>query len=192
VNGIVNIYDLNFAMGGPISQDKLWWFSAHRHWGQEIGAPNVYENGAHGQPGYRFVPDLTKPVSAFQWNQSDNIRVTWKVTERAKLSISHDFQFNCPCTLNLAQGTTSWEAANESRWRSNMSQMTWTYPATNNLLFSAGGTVLIARYHVQPPKGAPTRTTAMISVLEQTGVAGAAPANFRYNAPATTHRDTRG
>lgn len=191
VNGVKNIYDLNGAMGGPFRRDKLWWFSAHRHWGQELLVPNLYRNATHGSPTYTFTPDLSQPVTGYQWNQSDNVRVTWKVSERNKVTISHDFQFNCPCTLSLANGNTAFEAANESRWRSNLSQATWTYPATDRLLFSAGGTVLIPRYHNQPPKEAPSRTTSMISVLEQTGVVGGAPANFRYNVPANTNRDTQ-
>src|SRR5712691_2583631 len=124
VNGIDDIYDLNGAMGGPLRHDKVWWFSAHRHWGQELLVPNLYQNATPLSPTYTFTPDFSKPVTGYQWNQSDNVRVTWKVSERNKVTISHDFQFNCPCTLSLANGNTAFEAANESRWRSNMSQAT--------------------------------------------------------------------
>jgi hypothetical protein len=191
VNGIDDIYDLNGAMGGPLRHDKVWWFSAHRHWGQELLVPNLYQNATPLSPTYTFTPDFSNPVTGYQWNQSDNVRVTWKVSERNKVTVSHDFQFNCPCTLSLASGNTALEAANESRWRSNMTQSTWTYPATDKLLFSAGATVLIARYHNQAPSIAPPRDSSMISVVEQTGLAGGATAGFRYIAPATTNRDTQ-
>src|SRR5439155_1046414 len=145
----------------------------------------VPKDGGNRNAGYFLANYAGKKL------QGDNIDDELRGRGLNTVTISHDFQFNCPCTLSLASATTALEAANESRWRSNMTQSTWTYPATDKLLFSAGATVLIARYHNQAPSIAPPRNSSMISVIEQTGLAGGATAGFRYIAPANTNRDTQ-
>ena len=186
VNAIHNIYDLNGFAGGPFQLDKLWWFTSHRHWGQELNIPNVFRNASQGSPNYLFTPDMTQPVTAYQWNQADNVRVTWKASQRHKFTFSHDFQLNCPCNLRNADGATALEAMYEQLWVNNLSQSTWTFPMSSRLLFSAGATVMWARFGNRAPVDAPPRARSEISVVEQTGVAGGAPAGFRYNAPGST------
>jgi len=44
INKVINVYDMNGAVGGPISRDKLWFFTAHRRWGTSSQYPNFYRN----------------------------------------------------------------------------------------------------------------------------------------------------
>jgi hypothetical protein len=100
VNGVDDVYDINGAFGGPISKDKLWFYTAHRHWGDTTRVANVYLNATQGGPLY--TPDLTRQARSIEHNQSDNLRLTWQVTPRNRITISEDYQHNCSCQVGLA------------------------------------------------------------------------------------------
>ena len=53
---IRDIYDVNGALGGPIMRDKLWFFTAHRHWGDTIRGAILRECRLAGQL------DVTRPT----------------------------------------------------------------------------------------------------------------------------------
>ena len=56
---IVKIFDGAFTLGGPIKQDKLWFFTAQRVWGNRNQVPGVFYNLTQGTPFY--TPDLSRP-----------------------------------------------------------------------------------------------------------------------------------
>jgi hypothetical protein len=83
-DSILKIYDASGALGGPIVRDKLWFFTAHRYWGYEqIRTNTFYEKD---QSTFVFTPDLTRPGTETQRNVSDDIRLTWQMSPKNKLS----------------------------------------------------------------------------------------------------------
>jgi hypothetical protein len=83
-DSILKIYDASFALGGPLVRDRLWFWTAHRYWGyQQIRTNTFYESD---QSTFVFTPDFTRPGTETQRNISDDIRLTWQMSPRNKLS----------------------------------------------------------------------------------------------------------
>lgn len=178
VNEVGHIYDVNGAVGGPLKRNELWFYSAHRAWGETARVANLFKNATQGAP--TFTPDFSRPAYEESWFRSNNIRFTWQATQKHKITASYDLQASCLCSFNLAQitggpGSQAYEASNRTRFPAiSLTQSTWTYPATNRLLFSAGVTWLRQNW----PRGVQDGVTLdHISTLEQS-------TGFRYNAPA--------
>ena len=145
-----------FAIGGPIQQDKVWFFAAFREGVTQFYPTNRYFN-ANKQPAYvpggpllrpvtadtsyLFAPDLAKPAFTDEFARDVTIRVTAQVAQKHKLNYSILHQPNCNCVYNLLQAVPvlSPEATGEHRYNPNYVQNgAWTYPASNRLLFEAG------------------------------------------------------
>src|SRR5262245_60847046 len=83
-DSILKIYDASGAFGGPLQKDRLWFWTAHRYWGYEqIRTNTFYESN---QSTYVFTPDRSRPGTERQRNASDDVRLTWQMTPRNKLS----------------------------------------------------------------------------------------------------------
>ena len=83
-DSILKIYDASGALGGPLVKDRLWFWTAHRYWGyQQIRTNTFYESD---QSTFVFTPDFTRPGTETQRNISDDIRLTWQMSPRNKLS----------------------------------------------------------------------------------------------------------
>ena len=50
VPGLIKNYDTNFALGGPIVRDKLWFFANARTFGSASQVPGLYGNANAGNP----------------------------------------------------------------------------------------------------------------------------------------------
>src|SRR5437899_2209244 len=83
-DSILKIYDASGALGGPLMKDKLWFFTAHRYWGYEqIRTNTFYEKN---QSTFVFTPDFSRPGTETQRNVSDDVRLTWQMSPKNKLS----------------------------------------------------------------------------------------------------------
>ena len=83
-DSILKIYDASGALGGPLMKDKLWFFTAHRYWGYEQIRTNMFYE--KDQSTFVFTPDFTRPGTETQRNVSDDIRLTWQMSAKNKLS----------------------------------------------------------------------------------------------------------
>ena len=61
VNTTKRTYDANAAIGGPIVQDKLWFFTSHRVFGYQNCLADNWSNLTQNTPFY--TPDLSRPAS---------------------------------------------------------------------------------------------------------------------------------
>jgi Carboxypeptidase regulatory-like domain len=88
-DSILKIYDTSFALGGPLKQDKLWFWTAHRFWGYEqIRTSTFYEKNPFDLV---FDADPNRPGTETQENVSDDIRLTWQISPKNKLSVYYNF-----------------------------------------------------------------------------------------------------
>jgi Carboxypeptidase regulatory-like domain/TonB-dependent Receptor Plug Domain len=72
-----HISDYNFAIGGPIRRDRLWYFTTFRRIAtNEIVANNFYKDGRPG------IED--------QWIYNMLLRTTWQMTQKNKLTAYYD------------------------------------------------------------------------------------------------------
>lgn len=57
---VERIYDAGMTVGGPLRQDRLWFFGAFRHWGTKNPSIGLFLNANQG--GMFFEPDLQRPA----------------------------------------------------------------------------------------------------------------------------------
>ena len=83
-DSILRIHDLSGAIGGPLKKDKLWFWTAHRFWGYEqIRTNTFYEKNPFD---FVFDPDPDRPGTESQHNVNDDLRLTWQISPRNKVS----------------------------------------------------------------------------------------------------------
>lgn len=139
-NALKRLYDYSFGFGGPIKRDKLWFYTAHRWQGSEVWIP-VYYNKLP-KDSWFYEPDLSKQANNRSPYVTNAVRLTWQATEKQKLSFHFDNQGgNCQCFNSLSATVTPEAAANHKYGPQYLGYGTWTYPATNRLLFEATASV---------------------------------------------------
>src|SRR5580765_4612718 len=74
---VAHIQDFNFSLGGPIMKEKLWFFGTWRY----ISTDQIVANN--------FYPD-GRPGVVEQWIQNQQLRLTWQVNSKNKLTAYHD------------------------------------------------------------------------------------------------------
>jgi hypothetical protein len=164
-------YDVAGGVGGPVSRDKLWLFVDARRWEAFSEYPGIYYNKQKGSLFY--TPDLNTPGYSGTYTKSVGARLTWQATTKSKFSFTTHYENTCNCFFQLNLGLVSPEAARSDRyWPYKIAQVNWTHPATNRLLFQAGGLVVGSRFYTDQNVG----STNDISILDRLR-------NFRYGAP---------
>ena len=83
-DSIKNIYDTSFAIGGPLKRDKLWFWTAYRFWGYEQIRTNTFYEGNPND--FVFDPDQSRPGTETQENGSLDLRLTWQISPKNKIS----------------------------------------------------------------------------------------------------------
>jgi hypothetical protein len=143
-------YDVGGGVGGPIQQDKVWFFFSLRSWIASDFYPGNYFNATPGTLFY--TPDLSRPVYDENRYRETRFRATWQASQKDKIVAMFGNEWNCNCPGSYALGTTlrSPEAAVNSVYRPNwQSQVIWTRPVTNRLLLEAGTVVVNGKLNVE-------------------------------------------
>jgi hypothetical protein len=147
VNKELKVWDFNPTLGGPIAKDRVWFFSAYRHWGEKNTIAGMYYN--LNPSGFSYVPDLAHPADFDQWNWSALGRLTWQISPRNKVNGHFDRQQRASNPAGSA--TTSPEAGtshiNDPEY---LTQITWSSPVSNRFLLEAGATVYRTDWYAQP------------------------------------------
>jgi len=140
VDRVNYIYDFNPAAGGPIRQDKLWFFGAYRQWETNQYMAGLYYNKS-------TVPwikedDFTRPAYEGDEDYNGSIRLTWQASPRNKVSAQHQEALQIRdhfYTQSSTNRTQSPEATiNYYADPSRLTQVGWNAPWTNRVLFEAG------------------------------------------------------
>jgi hypothetical protein len=161
------LYDFNPGVGGPLAQDKLWFFAAGR-WARTSNytGSGVYYNKNAGNPhSWTYDPDLTRPVYNDVDSNGQNLRLTWQANQRNKFAAYYDSQRKCMCPGYLF-GLTSPEAADTLHYPVNdMLTTSWTSAVTNRLLVEVRSGLRRERFHFDQPD-----TLRLTNVIEQGGI----------------------
>jgi hypothetical protein len=141
---IKKFYDVSGGGGGPIRQNRLWFFGAARKSVTQQYAAGIFWN-RHTQPqSLLYEPDLSRPAHSNDFYRDYSLRLTWQAAEKHKIVVGGSFQANCNCVYALfrPQGgpLVTPEAATEHAYDPAYNiTTTWTYPATNRLMFMVAG-----------------------------------------------------
>ena len=139
---IKTLYDLGGGIGGPIKKNKLWFSFGQRWFTTRSYLPGNYFNKLQGTLFYE--PDLSRPAYTEDYYRETSLRATWQVSQRNKLNLTYVTEGNCNCFWAIQNALTAPEAAGAHLYQPNYRlQTSWNLPATNRLLFEAGGTAVI-------------------------------------------------
>jgi hypothetical protein len=170
------IWDVGIGGGGPIQQDKLWFYAAGRNWGSVEELAGVYFNAnqatlspgrfsATNRPVY--VADLSRPAIYDRTTKDIALRLTWQATQKQKFAFNGNVQDYCWCySYFITNPEAAWDF---NVFPNNNWMATWSYPATNRLLFQAGASLRQDRQF----NGVPPETGDAMPFFEQS-------ANFAY------------
>jgi Carboxypeptidase regulatory-like domain len=141
------LYDINPAFGGPIKRDSLWFFATFRYQRNLQTVASLWDNkNAGDNTKWTYAPDFDKQsIDDGEW-RNHSVRLTWQMTPRNKIVGWSDLHYNCLHCDNGGSSSgltfTGLVATKEALGRnenhpSSLTQVSWTSPHTNRLLFDA-------------------------------------------------------
>ena len=173
-NEINKMYDINPGFGGPLRQDKAWFYaSGRRAISSKWMADEFYDRNANNPNVWRYEPDLSKPVSNDSDVNDGRLRLTWQAAPKVKLGGLYVQQTarNWPSILDtqgsVLPGTSTYAAeAGPYHYFPVERQVTAdvTSPLTNRMLIDGAVKSTFERAVRDP---LPEMNPAMINVLEQ-------------------------
>jgi hypothetical protein len=136
---VAHIADVNFYMGGPILQDKLWFTASWRRISSNaIVAASYSASGS------------TDPRGEEQAVQNQMVRLKWQANQKNQLSIVHDRYPKFKNHEAIANWIPDWDTAAGRRTTNNAlyytGQVKWQSTVSNRLMFEAGYSTNVEYY----------------------------------------------
>jgi Carboxypeptidase regulatory-like domain len=155
-NGLKVVWDLDGALGGPLKQDKLWFYTAIRRQEYDQYVTGVYFNAT--PQALTYTPDTSRPGYSPLYLASNNLRLTYQMTPRNKFTAFYDYQNHCECyAYKIGTSTAtppSPEASYYYQWIPDyMAQAKWTSTISSRLLFELGTSDTNFNYPQYPQRG---------------------------------------
>jgi hypothetical protein len=136
VNGLRHTWDVNPNGGGPLMEDKLWFYVAYRN--NEI-QKYVADHYFNSDPlAWVYVPDKTRQGTDTQVHRNYAARVTWQATPRNKFNFSYEKDRRIT-PRRRAAANVSPEATTYTPFYPNaIWTAVWRVPVNNKLLLDTG------------------------------------------------------
>jgi Carboxypeptidase regulatory-like domain len=136
VNGLRRTWDVNPNGGGPLMEDKLWFYVAYRN--NEIHK-YVADHYFNSDPlAWVYVPDKTRQGTDTQVHRNYAWRLTWQATPRNKFNFSYEKDRRIT-PRRRAAATVSPEATTYTPFYPNaIWTAVWRVPVNNKLLLDTG------------------------------------------------------
>jgi hypothetical protein len=177
-NSIKEVYDFNPGVGGPIVNDKLWFYSAARWQGTQTYVAGLYLNQNAGDPTkWSYSPDPNSPAFQPLIQQSANTRITWQISPRNKVSGFYEHQYRVWEQLGP---TIAYESATKYDFpRNEFLTGSYSSPISGKLLLDARFSDIIQGWKDRYPSGGtslaftqplPDVFKSLIAVSEQGGL----------------------
>ena len=150
-------WDINPAFGGPIKQDKIWFWLTGRDTRIESQPAGIFANKNAWNPNaWLYEPDLTQEVLNKGTWHSLQVRFTVQANAKNKFAATWQQQNYCRCPFFIS-ATAAPETAQDRRFpRLQQQHVEWSSPITNKLLVEAVGMHLFERWgnmHLQTGDG---------------------------------------
>jgi hypothetical protein len=152
---IRKVWDYGVAAGGPVKQDRLWFFLSTRYWGAENYQPGSYwanKTDPAALGGRIYVADLSRPGYTSSPQVEGSGRLTWQATPKQKVNAFVSKEYFCNCFIGVSAARSP-EATAMLRRYPLLMQGKWVYPATSKLFFEAGVAVQRLNLPGERPEG---------------------------------------
>jgi hypothetical protein len=149
--------DFNPGFGGPIKQDKLWFFLSGRSlFADNYVASTFFNENANRLDRFDYVRSPNQAI-LHQEQTIYQARLTWQVAPKHKIGITFDQEKFCACTTGIGPGpggtVTSPEAGNDRRFPlQRFVTVDWNTPVSNRLLVEASGIHRVERWGGMEPQ----------------------------------------
>jgi hypothetical protein len=153
---LLNQYDVSGSLGGPILRDRLWFFGTGRDFGSATFTEGLFANRNAGDVSrWDYAQDPS--IEGRSANRRDifSIKLTGQVSERNRVSFSHEYQHRCSGSAfttsgggcrtrggdwiglgTLTASPETWPGYHDFPYH--VTQATWTSPVSNKVLLEAG------------------------------------------------------
>ncbi|MGH9254549.1 MAG: carboxypeptidase regulatory-like domain-containing protein [Vicinamibacterales bacterium] len=132
-------YDIGGGLGGPIRQDRLWFFASAKAEDRSIYQVGNYFNKRQGTLFYE--PDLSRQGFNRDFSRDAGVRFTWQAAAKHKIVASYTQHPGCQCMFAILEEVSpvrAPEAVAEHHYNpQNLSVLTYTYPVTSRFLIEA-------------------------------------------------------
>src|SRR5688572_4161983 len=175
-------WDVTPGFGGPILQDRLWFFTAFRYQGaNNYVAGMFYNQNANDPTKWTYEPDPSRPaIIPGTWHGAQ-ARITWQAARKHKVGLTWDDQSFCKCP-DAVNAVTAPEAGYDRKFPVERTvQADWTSPISNRLLLEVSAVQKFDRWGNMHLNERDTISPEMIAVTEQ----GGAIPGLTYRARAT-------
>ena len=162
-------YDVNPGLGGPLREDKLWFYTSARFTRSANYIGGLFQNlNANDITKWLYVPDTNNRAFSNAAEQSVNLRLTWQANAINKISFFYDQHWRCQCRTTAA--LVAQEAANELEYPiSDLTSVSWTATPSNKLLVEARFGARREEY-AYTPNNLQDPQRLLIPVIEQGGL----------------------
>jgi len=154
-NSLKNYYDYEGTLGGPILKDKLWFFGGSRYHGDTKYVAGMFSNQNAGDiTKWTYSPDLSNQALNDEYWLTGYAKLTWQATPRNKITAYYEDALRCTTCNFGGSATASPETSGHGATHPDgLSQLTWTSPLTNRVLFEAGFSFASERWGSDPRPG---------------------------------------
>jgi hypothetical protein len=166
VNGLKYLRSIDGFLGGPLKQDRLWYFIAGRYTASKNQLAGIFFNKTQGTALY--TEDRSRPGYRDDELASGAFRLTWQATQKDKFNFHIEPQRNYVHRGEFAAPEAMYWY---NFWPLGIFQASWNSVRTSKLLFEVGAGAAITHWPGPANEGVGPHD---IPVLEQT-------TNFLYN-----------
>ena len=180
-------YDINPGFGGPLMQDRLWFFASVRYKNSGNYAAGMYHDKNFNNPNvWVFEPDLSRPAANPSIWKGGQLRLTWQAAQKHKIGVSlHEDSVSYSPT-SVSQTLAPEAAENRIYPVQRQRQVDWSSPISNRILFEAGVNRYKAASNLLPMGGL---SPDMVPAMEQsTGLRFRSLETHRLQPAVSTHK----
>jgi hypothetical protein len=171
--------EINPGFGGPILQDRVWFFLSARYQKADLYVPGIFhDKNANNPRVFTFEANLSRPgIRPHDWETYQG-RVTWQAAPRHKIGVMYEYERNCGCPDFTPMSAP--EAGFDGRAPLvRFVEVDWNMPVSSKLLIEASAIQHVQRwgqYDLREGGDKAAIDPAMIGVTEQS-------TGFSYRAP---------
>lgn len=180
---LISTYDTTFSFGGPLKRDRVWYFASARAKLTEKRTPLMFYNRNAGTNSWFYEADRGTPAFNDSRTKAGNVRLTWQMTAKQKVSFYFDEQTLRDNHEGGGAATVSPEAAaTADAYPQHLVQLSWQSPMTSRLLLEGGLSASVYDYGGRERAGNATRDLIRVTDTGvQSGLSGVTYRSMNWN-----------